>query len=89
VRHKYAEELPRWLSAALRAPPPAGAGFAEDRGAALGDARVFKHQHDLGQNLLYMHVFPPTAAHAPEPASVPTPPAGLTVRMRQLRRSAT
>jgi hypothetical protein len=59
VRHRYDESLPKWLGAALRE-----AGFADDRGAALGDSKVFKLQHDLGQNLIYMHVFPAVEAPA-------------------------
>ena len=42
VRHRYDESLPKWLGAALRE-----AGFADDRGAALGDAKVFKLQVNL------------------------------------------
>jgi hypothetical protein len=53
VRQKYDESLPKWLSAALRV-----LGYEDDRGAALGSEKVFKLQHDLGQNLIYMHVFP-------------------------------
>lgn len=56
VRSKYAEDLPKWLSAALRE-----IGYAEDRSAAVGDAGVFKQQHDLGQNLMYLTVFPKIA----------------------------
>ena len=63
VRHKYDEDLPRWLSSALRE-----VGYEDDRGAALGSSKAFKVQHDLGQNLIYMHVFP---AISPLPVAPP------------------
>lgn len=53
VRQKYDSELGKWLTAALRAH-----GYTEDKSAALGSQGVFKHQHDLAQNLIYLHVFP-------------------------------
>lgn len=55
VRSKYDEELPKWVSAALRE-----IGFEEDRSAALDFASqgTFKQQHDTGQNLKTIIVFP-------------------------------
>mmetsp|Transcript_37546 Transcript_37546/g.82165 ORF Transcript_37546/g.82165 Transcript_37546/m.82165 type:complete len:402 (-) Transcript_37546:242-1447(-) len=54
VRQKYDALLPRWFSDALTA-----VGFAEDRGASKECPKTFKHQHDTGKNLIYLHVFPP------------------------------
>jgi hypothetical protein len=64
VRQKYNDALGKWLTAALRK-----AGYEEDKGAALGTAGAFKHQHDLGQNLIYLHVFPRVDITAPPAAA--------------------
>lgn len=55
VRSKYDDDLPKWLGAALRE-----IGFEEDRSAALDftSQGTFKQQHDTGQNLKYLIVFP-------------------------------
>lgn len=55
VRSRYAEDLPKWLVAALR-----DVGFTEDRSAAetFDSQGTFKQQHDTGQNLKYLIVFP-------------------------------
>jgi len=68
VRSKYSEELGKWLCAALRE-----LGYEDDRGAALGAQRAYKTQHDLGQNLIYLHVFP---ARVPPPAPAGAAAAG-------------
>lgn len=60
VRSRYDEDLGKFMATALRE-----IGFSEDRSAALGDAGVFKQQHDIGQNLMYMHVFPKITKAAP------------------------
>lgn len=57
VRSRYDVDLAKWLTSELRA-----LGYEEDRGAALGSAGVWKHQHDTGANLMYLHVFPKLAA---------------------------
>lgn len=56
VRSRYDADLAKWLTSELRA-----LGYEEDRGAALGSAGVWKHQHDTGANLMYLHVFPKLA----------------------------
>jgi hypothetical protein len=55
VRSRYPEDLPKWLVAALRE-----IGFTEDRSAAetFDSQGTFKQQHDTGQNLKYLIVFP-------------------------------
>lgn len=55
VRSKYDELLPKWLTAALRE-----IGFVEDRSAAetFDSQGTFKMQHDTGQNLKYLIVYP-------------------------------
>lgn len=55
VRARYDEDLPRWLGTALRE-----LGFSEDRGAAetFDSQGTFKQQHDTGQNLKYLIVYP-------------------------------
>jgi len=53
VRSRYDEALPKWLSSELRA-----LKYEEDKSAALGDQGSFKHQHDTGANLIYLHVYP-------------------------------
>lgn len=55
VRSRYAEDLPKWIMAALR-----DIGFQEDRSAAetFDSQGTFKHQHDIGQNLKYVIVYP-------------------------------
>ena len=72
VRSKYDVELPKWLNSALRE-----IGFDDDRGAALGSQGAFKLQQDLGQNLVYMHVFPrvevPSASAAEAVAALDAP----------------
>jgi hypothetical protein len=63
VRTRYPEELGKWLMAAGRK-----LGFEDDRGASLGMSMVMKMQHDTGQNLIYLHVFPKVV---PPPSSGP------------------
>ncbi|OQR82304.1 hypothetical protein ACHHYP_16244 [Achlya hypogyna] len=55
VRSRYPEELPKWMTNALRE-----VGFVEDRSAActMDCAGMFKQQHDTGQNLKTILVFP-------------------------------
>lgn len=53
MRQKYDPDLGKWMTAALRK-----LGYDDDKGAALGSTAAFKMQHDLGQNLIYLHVFP-------------------------------
>lgn len=55
VRSKYDDELPKWFTAALRE-----IGFEEDRSAALdlSSQGTYKQQHDTGQNLKTIIVFP-------------------------------
>ena len=53
VRHKFDDQLGKYLTAALRK-----VGYEEDKAASLGSSKVYKMQHDLGQNLIYLHVFP-------------------------------
>ena len=53
VRHKFDDQLGKYLTAALRK-----IGYEEDKAASLGSSKVYKMQHDLGQNLIYLHVFP-------------------------------
>jgi len=55
VRHKFDEALGKYLTAALRK-----LGYEEDKGASLGSEKAYKMQHDTGQNLIYLHVFPET-----------------------------
>lgn len=58
VRAKYDEDLPKWMVTALR-----DIGFTEDRSAALDftSQGTFKQQHDTGQNLKTIIVFPRVA----------------------------
>ncbi|KAF0685670.1 Aste57867_22506 [Aphanomyces stellatus] len=68
VRARYAEQLPKWITAALR-----DVGFVEDRSAActLDCQGTFKQQKDTGANLLTIQVFPRlalTASAAPTEA---------------------
>lgn len=55
VRSRYDEELPKWVTNSLRE-----LGYSEDRSAALdfSSQGTFKHQHDTGQNLKVVIVFP-------------------------------
>eukprot|EP01035_Chromulina_nebulosa_P030499 gene30499-40527_t len=55
VRSRYAEDLTKWLVAALRE-----IGYTEDRSAAetFDSQGTFKQQHDTGQNLKYLIVYP-------------------------------
>eukprot|EP00656_Telonema_subtile_P003674 TRINITY_DN11668_c0_g1_i3.p1 TRINITY_DN11668_c0_g1~~TRINITY_DN11668_c0_g1_i3.p1 ORF type:complete len:356 (+),score=129.76 TRINITY_DN11668_c0_g1_i3:152-1219(+) len=54
-RQKYPEDLPKYVSTALR-----GGGYTEDRGASccLQCQGSFKYQHDTDKNVKTMHVFP-------------------------------
>ena len=63
MRHKFDEALGKYLTAALRK-----LGFEEDKGASLGSEKCYKMQHDTGQNLIYLHVFPETARAAAQRA---------------------
>lgn len=58
VRSRYDEDLPKWLIAALRE-----IGFTEDRSAAetFDSQGTFKQQHDTGQNLKYLIIYPRVA----------------------------
>jgi len=58
VRQKYNDDMLKWACAALRE-----LGFSEDKGAAetFDSMGTFKTQHDTGQNLKYLHVFPRVA----------------------------
>lgn len=58
VRSRYPEELPKWIVSALRE-----IGFTEDRSAAetFDCQGTFKQQHDIGQNLKYVIVYPHVA----------------------------
>lgn len=58
VRSRYPEDLPKWLVAALRE-----IGYTEDRSAAetFDSQGTFKQQHDTGQNLKYLIVYPRVA----------------------------
>ena len=55
VRGKYASDLPKNITAALR-----DVGYTEDKGADTSalSAGTFKRQHDTGANLIYCHVYP-------------------------------
>eukprot|EP01038_Epipyxis_sp_PR26KG_P006451 gene6451-8873_t len=55
VRSRYSEDLPKWLVGALR-----DIGYTEDRSAAetFDSQGTFKQQHDTGQNLKYLIVYP-------------------------------
>jgi len=55
VRSRYSDDLPKWLIAALRE-----VGFTEDRSAAetFDSQGTYKQQHDTGQNLKYLYVYP-------------------------------
>lgn len=55
VRARYDDDLIKWTTAALRE-----IGFAEDKSAAetLDSQGTYKTQHDIGQNLKYVIVFP-------------------------------
>lgn len=58
VRSRYSDDLPKWLNAALRE-----IGFTEDRSAAetFDSQGTYKQQHDTGQNLKYLIVYPRVA----------------------------
>ena len=55
VRGKYPADLPKNITAALRA-----IGYVEDKSAdtSASSAGTFKRQHDTGANLIYCHVYP-------------------------------
>jgi hypothetical protein len=59
VRARYDEQLGKWLCGALRK-----LSYDDDKGASLGSQGAFKMQHDTGQNLIYLHVFPKIAGAA-------------------------
>lgn len=58
IRSRYADDLPKWMTTALR-----DTGFVEDRSAACAFEcqGTFKQQHDTGQNLKTIIVFPRVA----------------------------
>lgn len=58
VRSRYDDDLPKWLISALRE-----IGFTEDRSAAetFDSQGTYKQQHDTGQNLKYLIVYPRVA----------------------------
>ncbi len=58
VRARYSDDLTRWMVSALR-----DIGFTEDRSAAetFDSQGTFKQQHDTGQNLKYLIVYPHVA----------------------------
>ena len=58
VRSRYDDNLTKWCLGALR-----DLGFEEDRSAAetFDSQGTFKQQHDTGQNLKYLHVYPHVA----------------------------
>ena len=66
VRAKYSDDLPKWAIASLR-----DIGFSEDRSAAetFDSQGTFKQQHDTGQNLKYLLVFPRVACASAKSAS--------------------
>src|SRR4051794_41050927 len=53
-RAKYEEDLPKWVTTALR-----GLGYSEDKAASAlpACAGTYKFQHDTGKNEKYVHVF--------------------------------
>ncbi len=55
VRQKYSDDLPKWMNSSLR-----DVGYSEDRSAAetFDSQGTFKQQHDTGQNLKYIIVYP-------------------------------
>jgi hypothetical protein len=55
VRARYSDELPKWIMTFLR-----DVGYTEDKSAAetFDSQGTFKHQHDIGQNLKYVIVYP-------------------------------
>jgi hypothetical protein len=55
VRSRYDEDLTRWLCVSLRE-----IGYSEDKSAAetFDSQGTFKQQHDTGQNLKYLIVYP-------------------------------
>ena len=55
VRSKYNDDLSKWMISALRE-----VGYTEDRSAAetFDSQGTFKQQHDTGQNLKYLIVYP-------------------------------
>ena len=66
VRTKYDSSLGKWFMGALSA-----IGYDDDRGASLGSQGSYKRQEDLGQNLVYVHVFPRIAATPTPTADAP------------------
>jgi hypothetical protein len=54
-RSKYDDELPKWVTTALR-----DLKFVDDRGASAlpACAGSYKYQHDTGKNEKFVHVFP-------------------------------
>ncbi|KAG1665159.1 hypothetical protein FOA52_005540 [Chlamydomonas sp. UWO 241] len=66
VRTRYPDDLPKWTTAALRS-----IGFTEDRSAAetYDSQGTFKQQHDTGQNLKYVVVYPHVACASAPPAA--------------------
>lgn len=55
VRSRYADDIPKWMTGALR-----DVGYTEDRSAActFDSQGTYKQQHDTGQNLKTIIVFP-------------------------------
>lgn len=68
VRSRYPDELPKWVTNALRE-----IGYSEDRSAALdlSSQGTFKHQHDTGQNLKVIIVFPHVTCGQAKTSSLP------------------
>ena len=61
MRSRYSDDLTKWLVAALRE-----VGYSEDRSAAetFDSQGTFKQQHDTGQNLKYLIVYPRVSCSA-------------------------
>jgi hypothetical protein len=76
VRSRYPEDLPRWITYALRE-----IGYSEDRSAALdfSSQGTFKHQHDTGQNLKVVVVFPNLTCGQTKTSAQSSPPAEARV----------
>ena len=69
VRQKYNDDLPKWMATALR-----DVGYSEDRSAAetFDSQGTFKQQHDTGQNLKYVIVYPHVTCSSAGKASAGT-----------------
>ena len=82
VRSRYSDDMTKWMTNALRE-----LGFTDDRSAAVdfSSQGTYKQQHDTGQNLKYLIVFPHVkcANQKSEEAASDASPSGLNTSSKE------